>query len=185
VCSRLLTNREDAVEACQDTLLAAARSLPRFECRSTFQTWMFRIATNRARSACRRNRRTPAPAATTDSPTSRTLRRTSVVATTRADLLEALKQVRPAAAAGRRRPAARARFRGHGRNALALLRLLPMSDRDKDAEILVLRHQVTVLERAPCPASTNDTTTNAGLTAASRTPDLSARCPTRSPNLPR
>ncbi|WP_231953842.1 hypothetical protein [Actinoplanes derwentensis] len=32
-------------------------------------------------------------------------------------------------------------------NALALLRLLPMSDRDKDAEILVLRHQITVLER--------------------------------------
>ncbi|MDW6063978.1 integrase core domain-containing protein [Streptomyces sp. FXJ1.4098] len=32
-------------------------------------------------------------------------------------------------------------------NAFALLRLLPMSDRDKDAEILALRHQVTVLER--------------------------------------
>ena len=32
-------------------------------------------------------------------------------------------------------------------NALALLRLLPMSDRDKNAEILVLRHQITVLER--------------------------------------
>jgi hypothetical protein len=32
-------------------------------------------------------------------------------------------------------------------NALALLRLLPMSDRDKDAEILALRHQITVLER--------------------------------------
>jgi hypothetical protein len=32
-------------------------------------------------------------------------------------------------------------------NALALLRLLPMSDRDKDAEILVLRHQVMVLQR--------------------------------------
>jgi hypothetical protein len=32
-------------------------------------------------------------------------------------------------------------------NALALLRLLPMSDRDKDAEILVLRYQVMVLER--------------------------------------
>ena len=32
-------------------------------------------------------------------------------------------------------------------NALALLRLLPMSDRDKDAEILALRHQVTVLQR--------------------------------------
>ncbi|MBB4786896.1 hypothetical protein BJY27_007857 [Streptomyces rapamycinicus] len=32
-------------------------------------------------------------------------------------------------------------------NAFAMLRLLPMSDRDKDAEILALRHQVTVLER--------------------------------------
>jgi hypothetical protein len=32
-------------------------------------------------------------------------------------------------------------------NVFALLRLLPMSDRDKDAEILAPRHQVTVLER--------------------------------------
>ncbi|MDQ2589130.1 integrase core domain-containing protein [Saccharothrix yanglingensis] len=32
-------------------------------------------------------------------------------------------------------------------NAFALLRLLPMSDRDKDTEILALRHQITVLER--------------------------------------
>ena len=34
-------------------------------------------------------------------------------------------------------------------NAFALLRLLPMSDRDKDTEILALRHQITVLERQP------------------------------------
>jgi transposase len=32
-------------------------------------------------------------------------------------------------------------------NAFAALRLLPMGDRDKDVEILVLRHQITVLER--------------------------------------
>lgn len=32
-------------------------------------------------------------------------------------------------------------------NALAILRLLPTSDRDKDAEILALRHQITVLQR--------------------------------------
>jgi putative transposase len=32
-------------------------------------------------------------------------------------------------------------------NALAMLRLLPTSDRAKDAEILALRHQITVLER--------------------------------------
>ena len=32
-------------------------------------------------------------------------------------------------------------------NAFALLRLLPVSDRDKDVEILALRHQLTVLHR--------------------------------------
>jgi hypothetical protein len=32
-------------------------------------------------------------------------------------------------------------------NLFALLRLLPASDRDKDVEILALRHQIMVLER--------------------------------------
>lgn len=32
-------------------------------------------------------------------------------------------------------------------NAFAMLRLLPMSDREKDAEILALRHQIGLLER--------------------------------------
>jgi hypothetical protein len=32
-------------------------------------------------------------------------------------------------------------------SAFAVLRLLPMSNRDKDVEILALRHQITVLER--------------------------------------
>ena len=32
-------------------------------------------------------------------------------------------------------------------NAFAVLRLLPMSDRDKNAEILALRHQIVILER--------------------------------------
>lgn len=31
-------------------------------------------------------------------------------------------------------------------NAFAMLRLLPMSDGDKDVEILALRHQITVLQ---------------------------------------
>ena len=32
-------------------------------------------------------------------------------------------------------------------NTFAVLRLLPVSDRDKEVEILVLRHQIAVLER--------------------------------------
>jgi putative transposase len=32
-------------------------------------------------------------------------------------------------------------------NAFALLLMLPMTDREKDVEILVLCHQITVLER--------------------------------------
>jgi hypothetical protein len=32
-------------------------------------------------------------------------------------------------------------------NAFTVLRLLPMGDRDKDIEILALRHQITVLQR--------------------------------------
>jgi hypothetical protein len=32
-------------------------------------------------------------------------------------------------------------------NVFALLRLLPVSDRDKDVKILALRHQIMVVER--------------------------------------
>ena len=52
---------------------------------------------------------------------------------------------RPARNSGARRP-----HIDQGRavtNGLAMLRLLPMSDRAKDVEILALRHQITVLER--------------------------------------
>jgi hypothetical protein len=38
-------------------------------------------------------------------------------------------------------------------NTFAVLRLLPMTDRDKDAEILALRHQITVLQRHLSPAA--------------------------------
>ena len=50
-------------------------------------------------------------------------------------------------------------------NAFALLRL-PMSDRDKDAEILALRHQLAVLQRQPGPDRVRFTPSDQALLAA-------------------
>jgi len=51
-------------------------------------------------------------------------------------------------------------------NAFALLRLLPMSDRDKDAEILALRHQLAVLQRQLGPDRVRFTPSDRALLAA-------------------
>lgn len=90
LCSRMLANREDAEEACQDTLLAVARGLPGFEGRSEFRTWLYRLAANRARSAYRRSGARRRTESTDVLPDVVDLRRTSVVAVTRLDLLDAL-----------------------------------------------------------------------------------------------
>src|SRR4051794_32479583 len=50
LCARFLPNREDAEEACQDALWAVARGIGQFHGGSTFRTWLYRIAANRARS---------------------------------------------------------------------------------------------------------------------------------------
>ena len=51
-------------------------------------------------------------------------------------------------------------------NAFALLRLLPMSDRDKDAEILSLRHQLIVLRRQLGPRRVQFAASDRALLAA-------------------
>jgi RNA polymerase sigma factor (sigma-70 family) len=96
LCARFLPNREDAEEACQDTLLALARGIGRFEGRSSFRTWLHRLAANRARSTYQRLRgRFVAEAAGVPLPDRPDPRRTSVVAGTRLDLLDALERLRP------------------------------------------------------------------------------------------
>jgi hypothetical protein len=51
-------------------------------------------------------------------------------------------------------------------NALAMLRLLPMSDRAKDVEILALRHQIMVLQRQLHGAKARFTPTDPAFLAA-------------------
>ncbi len=55
----MLGNEADALDATQDTLVAALRALGRFDGRSSFGTWIYRIATNTCIDEMRRRRRRP------------------------------------------------------------------------------------------------------------------------------
>lgn len=60
LCRRLLGDDADALDATQDALLAAVKALGRFDGRSAFTTWLYRIATNTCIDELRRRRRRPA-----------------------------------------------------------------------------------------------------------------------------
>jgi RNA polymerase sigma-70 factor (ECF subfamily) len=49
-------NREDVEEICQETFLSAIRGLSSFAGRSALQTWLFRVAVNKARDHLERSR---------------------------------------------------------------------------------------------------------------------------------
>ena len=59
VCRRITGNDTDALDATQDALLAIVRGLPRFDARSRFSTWAYRVATNTCLDELRRRRRRP------------------------------------------------------------------------------------------------------------------------------
>ncbi|HEY4025852.1 MAG TPA: RNA polymerase subunit sigma-70, partial [Candidatus Dormibacteraeota bacterium] len=59
-CYRILGSLHDAEDALQDTLLAAWQGLRGFEGRSSFRTWLYRIATTRSLNAVRSRGRRPA-----------------------------------------------------------------------------------------------------------------------------
>jgi RNA polymerase sigma-70 factor (TIGR02960 family) len=61
-CYRMLGSLQDAEDVLQETMMAAWRSLPSFEHRSSLRTWLYRIATNRCLNALRdASRRPPTP----------------------------------------------------------------------------------------------------------------------------
>ncbi|MBL6277514.1 RNA polymerase sigma factor [Micromonospora fiedleri] len=91
LCGRFLPNRENAEEACQDTLLALATGIEAFDGRSSFRTWLYRVAANRSRSTYHAlRRRWMVETASALPPDRADPARTSVIAGTRLDLLEGL-----------------------------------------------------------------------------------------------
>jgi RNA polymerase sigma-70 factor (ECF subfamily) len=93
LCSRMLPCREDAEEACQDALLRIASRVHTFEGRSSFQTWMYAVASNSARDTYRSMRRRFVEHPVEEMPTCADPRTTSVIAGTRLDLLDALEDL--------------------------------------------------------------------------------------------
>ena len=61
VCRRLAGNDADALDATQEALIAIVRGLPRFDHRSAFSTWAYRVATNACLDELRRRGRRPVP----------------------------------------------------------------------------------------------------------------------------
>lgn len=62
VCRRVVAHPEDALDATQEAMIAIARGITRFDRRSAFTTWLYRVATNAALDELRRKRRRPDPA---------------------------------------------------------------------------------------------------------------------------
>jgi RNA polymerase sigma-70 factor (ECF subfamily) len=60
VCRRIAGSTRDADDASQEALIKIVRNLPRFDGRSSFGTWAYRIATNASLDELRRRQRRPA-----------------------------------------------------------------------------------------------------------------------------
>ncbi len=62
ICRRVTGHPEDALDATQEALIALTRGLHRYDGRSLFTTWLYRVATNAALDELRRRKRRPEPA---------------------------------------------------------------------------------------------------------------------------
>lgn len=66
VCRRIVAHPEDALDATQEAMIAIARGIGRFDGRSRFTTWIYRVATNAALDELRRRKRRPSTGTTDD-----------------------------------------------------------------------------------------------------------------------
>jgi RNA polymerase sigma-70 factor (ECF subfamily) len=92
LCRRLAGDEQDALDACQEALLAVARGLSRFDGRSSFATWAYRVATNACLDELRRKRRRPVPLPTAEIDTGSDLAEEAAV---RLDIDAALSRLPP------------------------------------------------------------------------------------------
>ena len=65
VCYNFFNNADDAEDLAQEVFLKAYRNLHRFEGRSSFKTWVYRIAINTSQNEIRRRSRRPQASETT------------------------------------------------------------------------------------------------------------------------
>ncbi len=68
ICRQLCGDRSDADDAAQEALIAIVRGLDRFDGRSRFSTWAYRVTTNCCLDELRRRRRRPEPVDDSTSP---------------------------------------------------------------------------------------------------------------------
>src|SRR5919109_5217926 len=61
ICRRVTGHPEDALDATQEALIAVTRGIHRYDGRSAFTTWLYRVATNAALDEVRRRGRRPVP----------------------------------------------------------------------------------------------------------------------------
>lgn len=59
VCRRVTGHDADAADAAQEAMISIVRGIARFDGRSSFATWVYRIATNASLDELRRRRRRP------------------------------------------------------------------------------------------------------------------------------
>jgi RNA polymerase sigma-70 factor, ECF subfamily len=68
LCRRVVPHPEDALDATQNALIAVARGVARFDGRSAFTTWLYRVTMNAALDELRRRQRRPIPVETLPEP---------------------------------------------------------------------------------------------------------------------
>ena len=61
ICRRMCCSDADALDAAQETLINVTRRLDRFDGRSSFTTWLYRVTTNTCLDELRRRSRRPEP----------------------------------------------------------------------------------------------------------------------------